>query len=213
VAFNATLVHEDDATGGHHIPVGAWRDGILDCCSQGCFHSSLCMAIWCNMILLGQVMTRMNLDWIGSPIGNRAGTWSPFKIMVAVTATYLSMYFCTASWFTTFHFVEGDNGIVRSISALLIALRSVFIPAAFLYALVAKIRTRAYIRRKYGVRPSVCSGCRCCGCGSGCDDFCASYMCSCLTTAQMDRHTADYDKYAGDCCSANGLPQYSPTIV
>jgi hypothetical protein len=161
------------------------------------------MAIWCNMVLLGQVMTRMNLDWIGSPIGNRTGTWSPFKIMVTVTAVY---FFGTSFFVILF---DGNN----SISVLLTTLRLVFTSAVFLYALVAKIRTRAYIRRKYGVRPSVCSGCGCCGCGSGCDDFCASYLCSCLTTAQMDRHTADYDKYAGDCCSANGLPQYSPTIV
>jgi hypothetical protein len=43
--------------------------------------------------LLGQVMTRMNLNWIGHPIGSRTGTWPPFKIMVAVTATYLSLFF------------------------------------------------------------------------------------------------------------------------
>jgi hypothetical protein len=168
------------------------------------------MAIWCNMVLLGQVMTRMNLDWIGSPIGNRTGIWSPFKIMVAVTATYLSLYF---GIFILAPALTTDNATVSSLMSGLIALRSVLVPVGFLYALVAKIRTRAYIRRKYGVRPSLCSGCGCCGCGSGCDDFCASFLCSCLTTAQMDRHTADYDKYAGDCCSANGLPQYSPTIV
>jgi hypothetical protein len=176
---------------------------------QGCCHPSLCMAIWCNLVLLGQVMTRMNLDWIGSPIGNRTGTWSPFKIFVAVTAAHLILYF--ANYIVVFSYTSTTppDWWVYSV----VTLRGVFTPVAILYALVAKIRTRAYIRRKYGVRPSVCSGCGCCGGGSGCDDFCASWLCSFLTTAQMDRHTADYDKYGGDCCSATGLPQYSPTIV
>jgi hypothetical protein len=173
------------------------------------------MAIWCNMCLLGQVMTRMNLDWIGSPVGNRAGTWSPFKIMVAATVAFYSLYFGTFFLIDAFtpETPEGDDSPARGWSVGLLSLRGVFIPALLLYVFVAKIRTRAYIRRKYGVRPNVCSGCGCCGCGSCCDDFWASYMCSCLVTAQMDRHTADYDKNGGDCCSATGLPHCSPTIV
>jgi hypothetical protein len=146
-------------------------------------------------------MTRMNLDWIGSPVGNRIGTWSPYKIMVAVTAAYIliNIFFHRAP-------APGDSSVLYS-------LHSIFICAMLLYVLVAKLRTRAYIRLKYGVRPNVCSDCGCCGCGSSCDDFCSSCMCPFLTTAQMDRHTADYNKYAGDCCSATGLPHYSPTIV
>jgi hypothetical protein len=171
------------------------------------------MALFCNLVLQGQIMTRMDLDWIGSPIGNRTGTWSPFKIMVAITAAWLSVYIAEYFWFTSSKFIEDLLQGKNDISKLLLTVNYVIIPAAFLYAFVAKIRTRAYIRRKYGVRPSVCSDCGCCGCGSSCDDFCASFLCSCLTTAQMDRHTADYDKYAGDCCSANGLPHHSPTIV
>jgi hypothetical protein len=77
------------------------------------------MAIWCNMVLLGQVMTRMNLDWIGSPIGNRTGTWSPFKIMVTVTAVY---FFGTSFFVILF---DGNN----SISVLLTTLRLVFTSA------------------------------------------------------------------------------------
>jgi hypothetical protein len=176
------------------------------------------MAIWCNMILLGQVMTRMNLDWIGSPIGNRTGTWSPFKIMVAVTAVYILVSVFAPVAVTAVNILvsvfapAADPGSSGS-GAFFTLVHLVFIPSMLLYVLVAKLRTRAYIRRKYGVRPNVCSSCGCCGCGSSCDDFCSSCMCPFLTTAQMDRHTADYDKYGGDCFSETGLPHYSPTIV
>mmetsp|Transcript_13155 Transcript_13155/g.23847 ORF Transcript_13155/g.23847 Transcript_13155/m.23847 type:complete len:126 (+) Transcript_13155:102-479(+) len=78
---------------------------------------------------------------------------------------------------------------------------SIFI-GVFVIVLVTK--TRKQIRSRYGIPEQQCVGC---------EDCCCSFWCNCCAVAQMARHTADYDTYAGLCCSETGLPPHAPSIV
>jgi Cys-rich protein (TIGR01571 family) len=181
-----------------NFPVGAWRDGLCDCCTRGPCHASCCISSFCQNIALGQVMTRMRLSWSGDPAGYRPGGMSPFKIMVILTIFYYFFYMFVSAVSKPYITVTYD-GIPPSIPGwvpLLIGFRSLVALVVFLYALYVKIRTRAYIRNKYAIPEMYCSGC---------DDFCLSLCCGCCTTAQMLRHTADYNANRADCCSETGL--------
>jgi Cys-rich protein (TIGR01571 family) len=183
-----------------HSPVGSWRDGVCDCCIRGPCHPSCCISYWCVSLAVGQVMTRMRLSWSADPAGNRPGGLSPFKVMVILTILYFFLYMFVSAVtapFTTVKYGEMPPPIPGWVS-LLIGFRSLFVLGFFVYVLIARIRTRAYIRNKYAIPETYCSGC---------DDCCMSFWCGCCTTAQMLRHTADYDTNSADCCSETGLSQ------
>jgi len=46
-------------------PRGYWKDGLCDCCAFGPCHPSLLNAIFCPQLLMAQVLTRMNMSWLG----------------------------------------------------------------------------------------------------------------------------------------------------
>ena len=46
---------------------GQWRDGLWDCFSLGFFHAILWNAICCPTVLLGQLLTRLDLNMFGGP--------------------------------------------------------------------------------------------------------------------------------------------------
>lgn len=211
--FQGTVVGPDksaavDTSSPFNIPVGGWRDGIFDCCNHGCCHTSCCTAYWCPNLAVGQLMTRMGLDWTGSPVPtNRYATgWSPFKLMVALTVAYFAMYLFVNTIIQVY--VEPtDAGAPPHIPGwiiFLLGLRSLLAFMFSVYVLFAMIRTRMYIRKKYAIREQYCSGC---------DDCCLSFWCSCCTVSQMDRHTADYRQLNASCCSETGLSQQAAHIV
>ncbi len=51
--------------GGGGIPRGIWRDGLCDCCKFGIFHPHYLFALFLKPILLGQLLTRMKMTYIG----------------------------------------------------------------------------------------------------------------------------------------------------
>jgi Cys-rich protein (TIGR01571 family) len=182
-----------------NIPVGAWRDGVCDCCTLGPCHPTVCLSVWWfPHIALGQVMTRMRLSWSGDPDGYRPLGLSPFKIMVILTMFYFVVSIFVHAVFrsyTTAKYGERPPPIPGWV-LLLIGFRSLVGLGIFLYGLIVRIRTRAYIRNKYAIPEMYCTGC---------DDCCMSFCCCCCTTAQMLRHTADYDANNASCCSETGL--------
>ncbi|KAL3809311.1 hypothetical protein ACHAXA_008710 [Cyclostephanos tholiformis] len=46
-------------------PGGIWRDGLCDCCRFGPCHPHLLFALFLKPILIGQLLTRMKMTWIG----------------------------------------------------------------------------------------------------------------------------------------------------
>jgi hypothetical protein len=146
-------------------------------------------------------MTRMRLDWTGDPDGYRPGGLSPFKVMVMVTVVYFTVHVlvdAVTQPFTTTPTEYGTTPVTPGWVALLIGLRAIVGLCCFLYVLIARIRTRGFIRNKYAIPEQCCSGC---------EDCCVSFWCDCCTTAQMLRHTADYRTDNADCCSETGLSQ------
>lgn len=51
--------------GDDGIPTGVWRDSLCDCCRFGPCHPSLLNAWFCRPILVGQLLTRMKMTWLG----------------------------------------------------------------------------------------------------------------------------------------------------
>lgn len=56
---------EDAFSRRRNIPMGKWRDNLFDCFHYGFFHP----ALWCSCLfkpcLLGQLLTRMKMSWLG----------------------------------------------------------------------------------------------------------------------------------------------------
>lgn len=179
------------------IPVGRWKDGLCDCCRFGCCHPACCNAFWCPLILLGQVMTRLKLTWLASE-GTAAQASKTFRIMMIITVTYIVL---SQAYAAVLNATASTDAYGHPSTAYVVtyyvgeALRLTY----FVFLVCLVIRTRRHIRQKYRIPEGDCGGC---------DDCCSSFWCACCAVAQMARHTADYDTYAGQCCSETGLPPH-----
>jgi len=71
------------------------------------------------------------------------------------------------------------------------------------FSIYVILKTRRYIRERSGIPEKSCQGC---------EDCCCAYWCGCCTLTQMARHTAEYETYAGQCCSETGLPVSAPQL-
>lgn len=158
-------------------------------------------------------MTRMGLDWAGSPVSPsaRATRWSPLKVMVALAAAYYAIHVLVDAIIQVYIVpppaeTDTDTAAPPDLPALviiLVAFRGLLALVYGIYILFAMIKTRMYIRNKYKIRREQNYCC-------GADDCCVSFWCGCCTVSQMYRHTADYDVYSAACCTETGL---SPHIV
>ena len=192
--------------------MGRWKDGLCDCFTYGCCHPSLWCAWCCPQLLMGQVLTRMKLSWVGDPTDGASGEWrQTFKrvVMIVVAYFFLSSYLGPPPTVV----VETDDDIVgyeemplgdseyptwKKQSYDIVNL------AFGLYSLIVMIKLRSYIRSQYRIPEST-------SCGAF-EDCCCVFWCGCCTVAQMARHTANYDDAqgiccTGACCSPTGLPE------
>mmetsp|Transcript_7920 Transcript_7920/g.11426 ORF Transcript_7920/g.11426 Transcript_7920/m.11426 type:complete len:258 (+) Transcript_7920:155-928(+) len=176
-------------------PTGRWKDGLFDFCSLGVLHPHLWCAMCCPQVLMAQVMTRMNLTWLGEP-GPVLSTKTTFKVVVAIVVSYIvfSQALAYAALPYDPEYVPSYIAILRGIGATLFSVWS-------LYSLC---KTRENVRAMYTIKEEQCVGC---------EDLCCSFWCSCCTVAQLARHTGDYETYQGACCTESGLPDGSPHVV
>jgi Cys-rich protein (TIGR01571 family) len=210
----ATVIGEDATgvdTSGQNIPIGKWRDGVFDCCNLGCGHAHFWLSWCCTPIALGQVMTRLHLDWLGSPMTNPS-SWSTFKILtVSFIASLVLRYgmsiinmpYTSPSYADAYPY----DGTVASKPNWLVALDGIhhcILYAYGLYLLIAMIRARSNLRSKYAIPEQYCSGC---------EDCCCSFWCHCCVVAQMARHLNDYEHNEASCCTDTGLRNSEPHII
>eukprot|EP00956_Cyclotella_meneghiniana_P002035 scaffold2256_cov73-Cyclotella_meneghiniana.AAC.4 len=47
------------------IPIGVWRDDLCNCCAHGPCHPAFLNGWFCRSILIGQLLTRMKMTWLG----------------------------------------------------------------------------------------------------------------------------------------------------
>lgn len=67
IASVAAVTSINDARGrvGTRIPMGKWRDNLFDCFHYGFFHPALWCACLFKPCLMGQLLTRMKMSWLG----------------------------------------------------------------------------------------------------------------------------------------------------
>jgi len=199
---SATEGSSDLALPRSSVPVGHWKDALCDCCRFGCCHPACCNAYFCQLILLGQIMTRLKLTWLASE-GTLAQTQRTFRIMLILTVVCIVL--------TTIHSAVQNEmapldatGQPSKAYLVTIWVGQWLSVTFFVFVVCLASRTRRHIRQKYRI-----PGGGCCG---DCDDCCTSFWCTCCTIAQMARHTTDYSTYMGQCCSETGLPPDVPAL-
>jgi len=176
-------------------PTGEWKDGILDFCKAGPFHPSLWCSICCTQIAMAQVISRMQLTWLGEP-GTLYNTNKSFTVIVVLVACY--MIYSSALELAAFPFPEGEE------PTILATLRLVGVFLFSLWSIYALCRTRQNVRARYQIPEECCAGC---------EDLCCSFWCACCTTAQMLRHTGQYETYPGTFFTKTGHPPGTPLVV
>ncbi|KAL3816488.1 hypothetical protein ACHAXA_005844 [Cyclostephanos tholiformis] len=188
------------------VPVGHWKDGLCDCFRLGVIHPVVWNACFFPFLLLGQVMHRLKLTWLGGEGNYTDRSVTTFTVLAIIAA----VHFCT-SWvlyFTSIWFfilgALGDSEAELEESQNLANLRSLLNFSFAVLLVVIMARARCRIRSRYGIPERTCHGC---------EDCCCAFWCTCCTISQMARHTADYENYPATCCGETGLSPNAPSIV
>lgn len=167
----------------------------------------------CKPLALGQILSRMKLDWSGSPLNGRTALMSAFQVMLLTFIVYntvdMTIYYITYPYVAAAEYDEatGMYTLPENVPSWALHLDTVRESLTLLYSifiLIIMMRTRAHIRQKYQIPEQSCQGC---------EDCCCSFWCSACTVCQMARHTADYKTYKASCCSETGLESMAPEVV
>eukprot|EP00542_Grammatophora_oceanica_P010315 CAMPEP_0194027990 /NCGR_PEP_ID=MMETSP0009_2-20130614/2022_1 /TAXON_ID=210454 /ORGANISM="Grammatophora oceanica, Strain CCMP 410" /LENGTH=254 /DNA_ID=CAMNT_0038667215 /DNA_START=47 /DNA_END=811 /DNA_ORIENTATION=- len=178
-----------------NVPTGNWKDGLFGCFSLGICHPTLWCAICCPQILMGQIMKRLELTYLGTP-GPVAGTKFTFKVVITLVICYII-------YSTALEFAAAPYPV--DAVPLYITIMSVVGSVLFsLWAIYSMCRTRETIRARYSIKEEHCKGC---------EDLCCSFWCTCCVVAQMSRHTGEYENYKATCCTETGHPAGTPLAV
>lgn len=70
------------------IPIGAWKDGLCDCCTYGPCHATLWTAWFCPLLAAGQLATRLQLNFLGFPTREESAQKSAFRTLLWITVGY-----------------------------------------------------------------------------------------------------------------------------
>jgi Cys-rich protein (TIGR01571 family) len=203
----AEPINGSTADGRTAVPVGHWKDGLGDIFRYGYFHCATLNSLCCVPIAAGQVISRLNLTWMGRP-GTIHTTAGAFRKL---------MYMAFSFWFTRIFLLlviaildpNVDSAEWQDPPPIYYFFVAVDDLLAYMYLAFTVIllkNLRSQVRSKYAI-PETDS------CPTGCEDTCCSLFCPCLVVSQMMRHTADYDAYGGRCCTETGLPNHAPSIV
>jgi len=180
-------------------PTGQWKDSLFSFFSAGFCSPHLWCALCCTQIALGQVMTRMQLTWIGEP-GPWMTTRTTFKVVVWLVISY-TIY---ESALQLAEIAEEESNPYSNVSPFLPIFKTLGNVLFWFWFLYALCKTRESVRARYSIPEQNCEGCE--------DLVCATF-CSCCSIAQMARHTGDFDNYPSSCCTDTGLPKGSPLAV
>lgn len=176
-------------------PTGRWKDGLFDCLKVGVSHPSLWCSLCCTPIAMGQVMSRLQLTWLGSP-GPLNRTRQTFFVVLLLVASFF--VYSSALEIASIPYPIGEAP--QFLAGLKFAGNFLF----SIWALVALCKTRETLRARYQIPEEHCIGC---------EDVCCAAFCSCCAVSQMLRHTGEYENYPGVCCSATGHPPGTPLMV
>merc|ERR1711862_83948 len=148
-----------------------------------------------------QVMTRMHLNWKADE-DTEGATKTTFQKVSIIVGIY---------WFV--HFFVGPTeedvdslGTIVALSppSLILTMQAVSF-LFFIYTMYIITKTRKAVREKYDIPETYCPG--------GCEDCCCAFWCGNCVSAQMARHTADYDNDAAFYCTSTGIPKKYPVMI
>jgi Cys-rich protein (TIGR01571 family) len=181
-----------------------WKDGLCSCFHFGFFHPTLWNAWLCPQVLLGQILMRMNMNWLATSSNSKEGFQKTFrKILIVLIIFSLYDAFMAPPLFEL-NLNEKGELMVSSRNEypwhqLFYVLLS--LPMS-IYGIVIVVKLRAAIREKYGI-PN--------GRFGKMEDFFCICFCNCCAMAQMARQTADYDDEPAACCTPNGMRRVAST--
>lgn len=205
LSSSTPLVGEDDtALGGG--PKYHWKDALCGCFNYGICHPSLWNAMFCPLILMAQVATRMKLNWLGSPA--EGDLWrNTFKIVVSIVVLYYVISGILGPFKPDYEYDEktGEMVQVGPDAPLWVPIINNIVGMSFgVYSLIVMIKVRRSVRQRYEIEAETCCG--------DTEDCCCVFFCNCCTVAQMARHTADYDQRRALCCTSTGVPDPPPEL-
>jgi Cys-rich protein (TIGR01571 family) len=192
-------------------PTGQWKDGLFDCFEKipsdvegstpisYCCHPSTWCALCCGPLALAQVMVRMQLTWLGEPGPPQTTrlTW-PIVVTLFVTCQILSWYINDYGSY--------DESSSNAQEVFMLSSIHMLTYVYCVWLVYARCRTRATLRARYQIPEEQTWP-------HGCEDCCYAYWFSPCITAQMLRHTGEYEHYPGVCCSSTGHPVGTPLVV
>lgn len=183
------------------VPVGAWKDGICGCCAYGPCHTHLWMSCCCPLIGIAQVISRLQLNFWGKP-GSVGDAASAFKFLSTVVLSYIGLYFLLSVILSDASPKDQDLPIyIYVVFVLRDCLHWIYVG----FTMFILYNVRSYVRDKYAIPENEPK--------TGVEDILCSVCCHSLATAQLMRHTTDYDTYNATCISETGLPHHVPAIV
>lgn len=163
----------------------------------------------------GQLITRLQLTWYGTPASNVAQAALAFQVIVMILVGYVCLrvfVFMTLAYLDPN--AEPQLKYYRDPPPayfFFAALDDLLFYIYFAFTVIVLRNIRSHLRLRYAI-PEDDQACNR-ACTTGCEDVCCSLFCPCFTVAQMLRHTADYEVYNAACCTNTGLRKTAPGIV
>ena len=160
---------------GSDIPVGRWRDGLFDCLRLGVCHPVMCNALFCPLILLAQVMSRVGFDFLGRPsLDNSVNGPSTLKTILSFWIFVNLGLFCAYN-------VKWSRGMELSMADLG---AFAFVNVAYtVFVVYLTSATRGSLREKYYIRESRFHDL---------EDCCCATFCLPFSLCQLARHTGRF---------------------
>ena len=170
--------------------------------------------MWCPIVALGQVMTRLRLDWLARPLPVVETRYSTCAVVTAIVALpwllHMASFILVVIDEDVKHHDDNDkdgnnnnnnnNPFFRSnelrawhFNSSLGGILGLVLVFWRIYILC---QTRREIRRRHNIQEECCTGC---------EDCCCACCCPHLAIYQMSRHTGDFTRHRAACCNATGL--------
>lgn len=154
---------------------------------------------------MGQVLTRMRMNWLGSPAPEFDWQLTFRRIAIIVVVYYLLSMLLYPNQTEVITSEDGTATVIEYEGPLWKTILYNILSTSFgLFTLIVMMRLRAAVRAKYEIPAKHCGGL---------EDCCCVFFCGCCTVSQMARQTANYDEIRAVCCSDNGLPASMQTII
>jgi len=180
----------------HSVPTGAWRDGLCDCCSEGCFEGGCWLTWCCSGVSLAQLMTRMKMNFMGQYSPNYKNTFLIVSLIYLIEQNVLPNFTFRQQCYTD------EDGTVNCVAINANTLGYTMLGLAivlFWYFFALGFILRTNMREAFNI-PGSCLG-----------DFFTVFCCSCCALIQQSRHTHD-KRYRSNCLTTTGLNHNAPEI-